>query len=151
MPEIFFELTSTSFGHLTLGFKPNLVNVSTTAFDDKSGTRVGGSFGDSGYFTIPDNAILFPSKECQDLLFLPFPLVCDLEIINNLNPQLNSFITVDSKGALEQAKNLDKSRNNGDKLGPLSGAILGVKDSIPTKDITTTNNSNQNCTISDKQ
>ena len=46
-----------------------------------------------------------------------------LEIINNLNPQLNSFITVDSKGALEQAKNLDKSRNNGDKLGPLSGAI----------------------------
>ncbi len=64
-----------------------------------------------------------------------------LEIINNLNPQLNSFITVDSKGALEQAKDLDKSRNNGDKLGPLSGAILGVKDSIPTKDITTTNNS----------
>ena len=32
-----------------------------------------------------------------------------LEIINNLNPQLNSFITVDSKGALEQAKDLDKS------------------------------------------
>ncbi|MBL07219.1 MAG: hypothetical protein CL773_05150 [Chloroflexi bacterium] len=64
-----------------------------------------------------------------------------LRVINELNPHLNSFITIDTKGALEQAKKLDDLRNKKENLGPLSGAILGIKDSIPTKNLKTTNNS----------
>jgi aspartyl-tRNA(Asn)/glutamyl-tRNA(Gln) amidotransferase subunit A len=64
-----------------------------------------------------------------------------LNLINSLNPRLNSFITIDSKGALEQARKLDKLRLKGEALGPLAGVILGIKDSIPTKNLKTTNNS----------
>ncbi|MEG3581813.1 MAG: amidase [Chloroflexota bacterium] len=64
-----------------------------------------------------------------------------LKVIDHLNPQFNSFITVDSKGALEQAQKLDKLRSEGQKLGSLAGATLGIKDSIPTKNLKTTNNS----------
>ena len=64
-----------------------------------------------------------------------------LKVINSHNPKLNSFITIDSKGALEQAKKIDLLRSKGKTLGPLAGVILGIKDSIPTKDLKTTNNS----------
>ena len=64
-----------------------------------------------------------------------------LNVINSLNPKLNSFITIDSKGALEQAKKLDILRSKGKTLGPLAGVILGIKDSIPTRNLKTTNNS----------
>ena len=64
-----------------------------------------------------------------------------LDEINRLNPQLNSFITVDADGALEQARAIDEARENGARLGPLAGATIGVKDSIPTKGLRTTDNS----------
>ena len=64
-----------------------------------------------------------------------------LNVINSLNPRLNSFITIDSNGALEQARKLDLLRSKGEALGPLAGVILGIKDSIPTRNLKTTNNS----------
>ena len=64
-----------------------------------------------------------------------------LDEINRLNPKLNSFITVDADGALEQARAIDEARENGARLGPLAGATIGVKDSIPTKGLRTTDNS----------
>ena len=64
-----------------------------------------------------------------------------LNVINSLNPRLNSFITIDSNGALEQAGQLDLLRSKGEALGPLAGVILGIKDSIPTRNLKTTNNS----------
>jgi aspartyl-tRNA(Asn)/glutamyl-tRNA(Gln) amidotransferase subunit A len=64
-----------------------------------------------------------------------------LDVINRLNPQLNSFITVDAEGALDQARAIDEARSNGETLGPLAGATIGVKDSIPTKGLRTTDNS----------
>lgn len=64
-----------------------------------------------------------------------------LDLIDQLNPQLNTFITVDNEGALEQAASIDRARANGQKLGPLAGVPIGVKDSIPTKGLRTTDNS----------
>lgn len=64
-----------------------------------------------------------------------------LDQIDRLNPRLNTFITVDAVGALAQARSVDDARSNGEKLGPLAGVPIGVKDSIPTKGLKTTNNS----------
>lgn len=58
------------------------------------------------------------------------------------NPQLNSFITVNEAGAIEQAKQVDEAVSRGEKLGRLAGIPLAVKDSIPTRGIRTTDNSN---------
>ena len=64
-----------------------------------------------------------------------------LEVINELNPKLNSFITIEGNAALSQAEELDSIRSAGGQLGSLSGAVIAVKDSIPTKLMKTTNNS----------
>tara|TARA_A100001037_G_scaffold306070_1_gene349004 strand:+ start:5102 stop:6496 length:1395 start_codon:yes stop_codon:yes gene_type:complete len=61
--------------------------------------------------------------------------------IERLNPRLNSFITVDAENAIKQADVIDKSRAAGEKLGPLAGVTVGVKDSIPTRGLRTTDNS----------
>lgn len=58
------------------------------------------------------------------------------------NPQLNSFITVDEDGALEQARLVDEAVSRGDETGPLAGIPIAAKDSIPTKGLRTTDNSN---------
>ncbi|HCI85596.1 MAG TPA: hypothetical protein DHV68_01990 [Dehalococcoidia bacterium] len=50
--------------------------------------------------------------------------------IERLNPRLNSFITVDAENAIKQADVIDKSRAAGEKLGPLAGVTVGVKDSM---------------------
>lgn len=61
--------------------------------------------------------------------------------ISELNPTLNSFITVDENDALAQAAMLDSRLAAGEDPGRLTGATLGVKDSIPTKGLRTTDNS----------
>lgn len=58
------------------------------------------------------------------------------------NPQLNSFITVDENFAIEQARSVDEAISRGEKIGPLAGIPLAVKDSIPTRGLRTTDNSN---------
>ena len=62
--------------------------------------------------------------------------------IKTINPQLNSFITVDETGALEQARMIDDAIARGEDVGPLAGVPIAVKDSIPTKGLKTTDNSN---------
>jgi aspartyl-tRNA(Asn)/glutamyl-tRNA(Gln) amidotransferase subunit A len=61
--------------------------------------------------------------------------------ISKLNPRLNSFIAVDSKGALKSAAEIDAARAEGKDLGPLAGTTLGVKDAVPVKGIVSTQNS----------
>lgn len=62
--------------------------------------------------------------------------------IKTLNPQFNSFITVDEEAAVEQARAVDDAIARGEQVGPLAGIPVGVKDSIPTKGLRTTDNSN---------
>jgi aspartyl-tRNA(Asn)/glutamyl-tRNA(Gln) amidotransferase subunit A len=64
-----------------------------------------------------------------------------LDEINRLNPKLHSFITVDEEDAIRQARAIDGARANNLNLGPLAGIAIGVKDSIPTKNLRTTDNS----------
>lgn len=55
-----------------------------------------------------------------------------------INPKLNSFITISESEANTQAKKVDKLISNGDKLNPLAGIPLAIKDLFSTKGIKTT-------------
>lgn len=50
---------------------------------------------------------------------------------------LNSWITLNAAGALEAARAVDAARVRGDKLGPLAGLPLYIKDNIDTQGIRT--------------
>lgn len=60
-----------------------------------------------------------------------------LEKIKKEDKKLNSFITVDEEGALEQAEKADKLISNGDNL-PLLGIPIALKDIFLTKGLRTT-------------
>jgi len=64
-----------------------------------------------------------------------------LDQIARLNPRLNSLIAVDAEGALAQAREVDDARTRGEKLGPLAGVTLGVKDAVPVTGMPWTINS----------
>src|SRR3989344_3080526 len=55
-----------------------------------------------------------------------------------LNQQLNSFITICEEEAINRAKKVDKLIANGQKMNPLAGIPIGIKDLFSTKDIRTT-------------
>ncbi|VWX61779.1 Indoleacetamide hydrolase [Burkholderiales bacterium 8X] len=55
---------------------------------------------------------------------------------------LNSWITLDEEGALAAARAVDAARANGEKLGPLAGLPLYVKDNIVTRGIATSAGTN---------
>lgn len=61
-----------------------------------------------------------------------------LERIDSVDPKLNSFITVASDQAVEQAKMAEKDILTGDYKGPLHGIPIGLKDIIFTKGLRTT-------------
>jgi aspartyl-tRNA(Asn)/glutamyl-tRNA(Gln) amidotransferase subunit A len=61
-----------------------------------------------------------------------------LDRIQQLNPLLNTFITVTPQLALAQAREAEKEIQHGDWRGPLHGIPLGLKDLIDTAGIKTT-------------
>lgn len=83
------------------------------------------------------------SERMLQLDFSPVDLteLC-LERIAKLNPQLNAWITVDAKGAREQAHASAERILNGARLSPLDGIPLGLKDNIDTAGLLTTAGSN---------
>lgn len=60
-----------------------------------------------------------------------------LERIEKVEPKVNAFITI-NKGAVEQARALDRNIRDGTPAGPLAGVAVGIKDNISTKGIRTT-------------
>lgn len=61
-----------------------------------------------------------------------------LEKIKKENEQLNAFITVCEKEALEAAEKATEDIMKGRKIGPLHGIPIAIKDMIFTKDVKTT-------------
>ena len=64
-----------------------------------------------------------------------------LERIEKVDDKINAFIIVDSNGALEKARLIDKKVRNGEHakdVGSLAGVAIGIKDNICTKGLRTT-------------
>jgi aspartyl-tRNA(Asn)/glutamyl-tRNA(Gln) amidotransferase subunit A len=61
-----------------------------------------------------------------------------LDRIASVDGKINAFLHVDSAGALEQADAIDKKRASGEKLSPLAGVPIAVKDILAQKGIPTT-------------
>ncbi|WP_203566372.1 Asp-tRNA(Asn)/Glu-tRNA(Gln) amidotransferase subunit GatA [Aestuariimicrobium ganziense] len=51
-----------------------------------------------------------------------------LDQIEALNPHVNSYLAVDAERALATARSIDARRAGGEKLGPLAGVPIAVKD-----------------------
>ncbi len=61
-----------------------------------------------------------------------------LDRISEVDAQVHAFLHVDTEGALTQAKAVDDARARGEKVGPLAGVPLALKDVIVQNGIPTT-------------
>ena len=62
--------------------------------------------------------------------------------IDHKDPEINSYICTTKDNAIEQAENIDKLIQNKEKLPPLAGMPIAIKDNICTKGVATTCASN---------
>ena len=58
--------------------------------------------------------------------------------IDHKDPEINSYICTTKDNAIAQADNIDKLINNKEKLPPLAGIPIAIKDNICTKGVATT-------------
>ena len=61
-----------------------------------------------------------------------------LDRISEIDSDVKAFLHVDSEGALGQAAAVDARRKSGEKLSPLAGVPLALKDVLAQKDVPTT-------------
>jgi aspartyl-tRNA(Asn)/glutamyl-tRNA(Gln) amidotransferase subunit A len=61
-----------------------------------------------------------------------------LDRISAVDGQVKAFLHVDSEGALAQAKDVDARRAKGEKLSPIAGVPLALKDVLAQKGVPTT-------------
>lgn len=57
-----------------------------------------------------------------------------INVIDKENDSINAFIELNKDSAIEQAKNIDKKIENGEKVGSLSGLVFGIKANISVED-----------------
>ncbi len=60
------------------------------------------------------------------------------ERISEVDSQVKAFLHLDKEGALAQAKSIDDARNKGEKLAPLAGVPVALKDIFTQKGVPTT-------------
>jgi len=60
-----------------------------------------------------------------------------LDRIEAVEPKVHAFAHLDPEHALAQARTLDRSKANGDRIGPLHGIPVGIKDIFDTADYPT--------------
>ncbi|SNT10597.1 aspartyl/glutamyl-tRNA(Asn/Gln) amidotransferase subunit A [Micrococcales bacterium KH10] len=81
-----------------------------------------------------EQAKLFASGEVSSVELV----TAHLDRIEAVEPQLNAFIHVSAEVALEQARQVDAQRAQGEISSPLAGVPIAVKDIVVTKDVVTT-------------
>ena len=86
-----------------------------------------------------DLTIVEAVKQIADGVLSPVELTeAALERIATVNPALNAYITVCGASAMEEARAADRMVRAGDRLGPLHGIPIALKDNLHTKGIRTT-------------
>lgn len=58
--------------------------------------------------------------------------------IDALEPKIHAYITVDTEGALAQAKQAEQQVMRGERLGPMHGLPISIKDLVMTRGLRTT-------------
>ena len=58
--------------------------------------------------------------------------------IDHKDSEINSYICTTKENAIAQAENIDKLIQNNEKLPPLAGIPIAIKDNICTKGVSTT-------------
>src|SRR5262245_52993547 len=61
-----------------------------------------------------------------------------LQAIREREPRVKAFLHLDERVALAQARVVDRRRQQGDKLGPLAGVPVAIKDVLCTAGLPTT-------------
>ncbi len=61
-----------------------------------------------------------------------------LQQIERVNPALNAVVQLTAERALDEAKLADQARSRGDRIGPLHGVPMTIKDSLDTAGVTST-------------
>ena len=61
-----------------------------------------------------------------------------LDRITKVDKDVHAFLHVDTEGALAQARDVDSKRKSGEKLSPLAGVPLALKDVLVQKGVPTT-------------
>jgi len=89
---------------------------------------------DSGKLTIKEAADLIAKKQIKVLELAQI----FLERAKKLNKKLNSYITITENVALQQAKKVDELITNNQKMPPLAGIPIAIKDLFSTQGIKTT-------------
>lgn len=84
--------------------------------------------------TIHESKELLEKKEISSVELIKR----SLERIEKVEEKIKAFVTVTKEEALAQAKIVDEKINAGEKLGPLAGIPMAVKDNICTEGIKTT-------------
>jgi len=84
--------------------------------------------------TAADMAIALAAKEISSVELTQQ----HLDRISSVDGKINAFLHIDNTGALEQAAEVDKKRASGEKLSPLAGVPIAVKDILAQKGIPTT-------------
>jgi aspartyl-tRNA(Asn)/glutamyl-tRNA(Gln) amidotransferase subunit A len=82
-------------------------------------------------------ASLLASLQAGELSSRTLTTAC-LARINQLNPKLNAFISVDADAALAQADSVDTRRAAGENIGLLQGLPVGIKDNMCQVGVPTT-------------
>ena len=80
---------------------------------------------------------LLASLQAGDLSSRTLTTAC-LARIDQLNPKLNAFISVDADAALAQADSVDSRRAAGENIGLLQGLPIGIKDNMCQLGVPTT-------------
>src|SRR5690242_18358864 len=92
------------------------------------------SLGELRWLTLSAAAQLVRKKEIS-----PVELTqTSLDLIEQLNPTLNAFITVTAESALSEARAAEREIQNGNWRGPLHGIPIALKDLFDTAGVRTT-------------